>query len=131
MQSAPCCAVMCAGVVSFSRLGALDDLNVDLSQELIKAKKRKQEEDHKRQAAAAAAAAAAPQQQPGASSSSSSVRQPARPARQAAARSPSYEYKDLPTKNEARRWAAVLLSPGAGPVISIPDSSAHVCCEVV
>jgi hypothetical protein len=86
-----------AGVVSFSRLGSLDDMNVDLTEQLLKAKQKQRQQQ---QAAAAAS-----------SSSSSSSKQQAVQQQQprqrsaAAAASPSYQYKDLPSKNEARRCA--------------------------
>lgn len=98
------------GVVSFSRLGTLDDMNVDLTEQLLKAKQKQQQQ----QAAAAAAAAAAP------STTSSSKQQPAKQQQQprqrsgAAAASPSYQFKDLPSKNEARRFkrSSRLAAPG-------------------
>jgi hypothetical protein len=106
------------GVVSFSRLGALDDMNVDLTEQLLKAKQKQQQQ----QAAAAAAAASAP---------SSSKQQPKQqPAQQqqprqrsaAAAASPSYQYKDLPSKNEARRYACGYVDA------AIIDTAGHVTC---
>jgi hypothetical protein len=104
--------------VSFSRLGQLDDVNVDLSEALLQAQQRKEQQQLQQQQRQQAAASASPassssaaarprrQQQPLASAS------PAAPA--APSSSPSYQFKDLPTKNEARRFRRTgrLAAPG-------------------
>lgn len=88
-----------AGVVSFSRLGALDDLSIDLTEQLRAARQR-----NKQGSESVASAGPAPSPAATSSSQGSSPTQQ-RPQRQPrAAASPSYQYKDLPTKNEARRW---------------------------
>eukprot|EP00879_Flechtneria_rotunda_P012121 GHRR01012658.1.p1 GENE.GHRR01012658.1~~GHRR01012658.1.p1 ORF type:complete len:362 (+),score=154.95 GHRR01012658.1:620-1705(+) len=112
------------GVVSFSRLGALDDLNVDLTQQLIEARERQQQLQAK---AAATPAPTSSRQQPAASisSSSSSIgqhrvrQQQVRQQPRRAATSPSYQYKDLPTRVEARRFQRQSRSAGINTVASI------------
>jgi predicted lipid-binding transport protein (Tim44 family) len=89
-----------AGVVSFSRLGALDDMNVDLTEQLLKAKQQQQQ-----QAAAAAAASQTASAPSSSKQQQSAQQQQPRQRSAAAAASPSYQYKDLPSKNEARRYA--------------------------
>lgn len=101
------------GVVSFSRLGALDDLSVDLSEQLRLAKEKA---DQQQKAAAAATAAAPVAAQRTGSQQQYQQQQPKRTAQGA---SPSYMYKDLPTKNEARRLVpAFLLSVEKGGELS-------------
>jgi hypothetical protein len=130
-------AMLCvaAGVVSFSRLGALDDMNVDLTEQLLQAKQKQQQQQ---QAAAAAAAAS----QSASAPSSSKQQQPAQQQQQprqrgaAAVASPSYQYKDLPSKNEARRYAcgwyvAAAELDCAGHVICIVEGAAAVACSCV
>ncbi|GBF98334.1 hypothetical protein Rsub_11228 [Raphidocelis subcapitata] len=95
-----------AGVVSISRLSALDDMSVDLTEQLLKAKQRDEERRRKAEAAAAARAAAGDgddgqqqqQQRPQVAA--------ARPRRSGggAGASPSYQYKDPLSRGEIRRF---------------------------
>ena len=101
-----------AGVVSLSRLSALDDVNVDLTEQLLAAKRRDEErrkarEERERRARAEAAAAGGSGEQ---QQSQQQQRQPQQPrpgsaVNASAGASPSFRYKDLPSRGEARRFA--------------------------
>ncbi|KAF6259330.1 hypothetical protein COO60DRAFT_1014853 [Scenedesmus sp. NREL 46B-D3] len=90
-------------------------MNVDLTEQLLKAKQKQQQQQ--RAAAASASSNAATQ-------STSRRQQPVqqqqpRQRSAAAGASPSYQYKDLPSKNEARRFKRSSRIAGAGTVATI------------
>ncbi|KAF8065922.1 CGL160 [Scenedesmus sp. PABB004] len=111
------------GVVSFARLGALDDITTDLSAQLRAAKEKRAREAAAAAAAAAATAAAAggdgrPQQAAVPQAAAPQAAAPQARARRGAGSSPSYQYKDLPTKNEARRFQRATRAVSSGKLAS-------------
>ncbi len=100
------------GVVSFSRLAQLDDMSIDLTEQLL----RKNRENAASSSSSSSASSSMTDAQGRAASTARPLRKqkpqnplalpPSRPARQraAAAASPSYEYKDLPTRGETKRF---------------------------